>query len=199
MSNEMAIESEVLFAHLNRIERQNAEILTLLQGKKTGPTIKKGRSNQSVETPDWLVDACRDRFGDIVVDLAASKSNTKCERFFDEEQNSLVQDWTEVLGGDVGWLNSPFDPAKPWAEKCRIETMRGAKIIYLCQASVGSKWFRENIQGRALILTIPRIKFVGEQQTFMKDLVLACFNLGEPKTEHWDVKEPAEELEAAAE
>jgi phage N-6-adenine-methyltransferase len=191
--------SEQLSAQLNRIERQNAEILTLLQGKKTGPTIKKGRSNQSVETPDWLVDACRDRFGDIVVDLAASKSNTKCERFFDEEQNRLVQDWTEVLCGDVGWLNSPFDPAKPWAEKCRIEAMRGAKIIYLCQASVGSKWFRENIQGRALILTIPRIKFVGEQQTFMKDLVLACFNLGEPKTEHWDVKEPAEELEAAAE
>jgi len=171
--------TEAIEAQLNRLERKLDEAMDLFRGKRSGPTIKKGKSSQVVSTPMWFVDALEDRFGEIVFDLAASESNKKRDRYFDEKQNSLVQDWTAALDGGVGFLNSPFSPAVAWATKCSYEAERGAKLLYLCQASMDTVWFAENIMGKARVYTL-RIAFDGEPDPFPKGLALCAFNLGEP-------------------
>lgn len=142
-----------------------------------GPTIRRGKSKQDHPTPWNFIRACEHRFGPIVFDLAASHGNQKAPRYFTKEDDSFKQDWHKIPGNL--YLNPEFANIAPWAEKCALEGERGAKILFLTPASIGSNWFAEFCHRRALVLALNgRITFEGMDDPYPKDCMLTCFGFG---------------------
>jgi phage N-6-adenine-methyltransferase len=141
----------------------------------TMPAQKPGQSEQCVGTPWEFINAVDDRFGQFSWDLAASPVNAKCETYFTEEHNSLIQYWHKIQGNL--WLNPPFGDIEPWAAKCCAESKLGANIFMLVPASVGSNWYKDYVHNRAYVLALsPRVKFVGHAHAYPKDLMLVIYN-----------------------
>ncbi len=152
-------------------------------------------SKQDYGTPFAVVRALESKLGErISFDLAASAHNTKHERYFTEEQNSLAQDWRKLDG--LLWLNPPFADARPWVRKCKEESAKGARIASLTLASVGSAWFAEECYGNCRVLLMrPRIVFdgmepnpkTGKVDPFMKDCMICIWDRNiQPIIELWD-------------
>lgn len=145
------------------------------------PKQNKGQSKQDYETPDCFMTAISRVFGKPQVDLAASNNNTKCTIFLTEGADSLIKNWAEdfILKQYkplLCWLNPPFANIKPWAKKCAEESEKGAKILMLVPASVGSNWFKNYVYEIAHVLFLsPRMKFVGCKNPYPKDLMLVAY------------------------
>ena len=139
------------------------------------PQQKPGRSKQDYQTPADLMAAVVKRFGFLQCDLAATEETARCSRFISPEQDSLKTAW-DISTGRYQWLNPPFADIAPWAEKCMKEAERGAWILLLTPASVGSEWFRKYIHRNALVLALnPRLTFVGETTPYPKDCMISVF------------------------
>lgn len=146
--------------------------------KPTGASLNRGGSRQDYETPSDFISAVEHRFGLISCDLAARPDNAKGPIWFDETTNSLSIDWHKT--GGALWLNPPFDNIAPWAEKCAAESSKGAKILFLTPASVGSNWFAKFVFKKANVLFLnKRLQFVGAKDAYPKDCILSCFGYGE--------------------
>jgi phage N-6-adenine-methyltransferase len=140
------------------------------------PRQKPGRSKQDYATPKDFLAAVERRFGVIRTDLAAGAENAVAPVHFDEQQNSLIQDW-DVLKG-VAFCNPPFADLAPWAEKCSSVRDRRAWTLLLTPAAVGSEWMADHVLGKALLLFLsPRLCFDGKN-AYPKDLTLAAFGFG---------------------
>lgn len=147
------------------------------RGPRKAPRQKPGKSRQDQGTPWPFIRAVEARFGEFAWDLAASESNAKARMWLDEEGDSLKVHWASLVGNL--WLNPPFGNIAPFAEKCAIESARGAKIRMLVPASVGTIWFREFVHRRAYVLFLsPRLTFLGEKDPFPKDLLLCVYERG---------------------
>jgi len=147
---------------------------------KLGPTVRRGKSKQNYGTPPAFIRAVEKRFGKIVCDLAADGSNAKCERFFNEEADSLKQPWAEAFPTGLLWLNPPFSNIEPWAAKCSTESARRHGLIaLLTPASIGTDWFACHVNRQAMVLGLrPRLVFEGEENGYPKDLQLAIYGFG---------------------
>lgn len=142
----------------------------------SGAQFNRGGSRQDYETPLDFISAVKGRFGPLEADLAATKENTKANMFITPEQDSLLPKWEwSLLDGNL-WLNPPYSNIAPWARKCHIQSSKGAKILFLVPASVGSEWFRRSVFNSALVLFLsPRLKFVGAKDPYPKDCILCCY------------------------
>ena len=165
------------------------------------PVQKPGRSVQEVGTPRALLDAVEARFGRLVWDLAADESNHVTPGWSGPgskvQYDSLVGPWWALPPGLL-WLNPPFANIADWAEKCAcwrdIDAGSAMKqrIALLVLASVGTNWFAEHVDGRALVLFLrPRLTFVGHVDPYPKDLLLAIYGLP-PGYECWKWNERRE-------
>lgn len=78
----------------------------------SGPTINRGGSEQSVETPDEFIAAVERKFGPLVLDLACTRQNSKApEGIYYPEGDSLQIPWSvisTVRAGGLCWLNPEF-------------------------------------------------------------------------------------------
>jgi hypothetical protein len=133
-------------------------------------------SKQDHPTPWIFMSAVEQRFGLVEIDLAATAKNTKAGRFITPKQNSLKQDWDALLKGGLGYLNPPFDPIAPWADKCVEEAIKGTRFVMLTQASVDSNWFWKIFPYCTVYALHPRVTFIGSKQGFPKPLILSAFN-----------------------
>lgn len=151
------------------------------------PRQKPGKSRQDYETPQELIDAVEARFGVIGFDLAASKNNSVADEYFDLKSNALDarRSW-ELPGVEVAWLNPPFGRIGPWAKRCA--DVRNLRRWTLLLAPLGSQdWACEHVWGKAFVLKLRgRVRFVGEEQGFIKDLMLACYGYGVSGEAFWD-------------
>lgn len=138
--------------------------------------INRHKSKQDHATPWAFISAVTLRFGDIAIDLAATSKNAKAERFISPRENSLKQDWTALLKGELGYLNPPFDPIAPWADKAIEEAKKGARFVLLTQASVDSNWFWKIFPYCTVYALRQRITFIGSKYVFPKPLMLSAFN-----------------------
>jgi len=157
---------------------------------RTMPIQKPGSSKQNYGTPREFIQAVENRFGKLICDLAASKENTKCEKFFDEKDNSLNQNWAELYPENNLWLNPPFGGIGVWAKKCYEESQkRQGLILFLTPASVGTNWFYDYVHQKAMVLALsPRLVFEGETSSFPKDLMLSCYGMGLKGFDVWKWK-----------
>ena len=75
-------------------------------------------------TPQSLFDELNAEFG-FTLDACASEWNHKVDNYFDEAQNSLVQDWKGVV-----WMNPPYGRTiKEWMKKA-YESARGGGQLW---------------------------------------------------------------------
>lgn len=130
------------------------------------------------------------RFGRPHFDLAAQYDNAKASDWYDPENDSLKQAWHQLpyLPSGLLWLNPPFSNIAPWAAKCAEESAKGARILFLVPASVGSNWYAQHVHGKALVLFLNgRLKFVGAKDPYPKDCLLAVYG-EQPGFEVWKWK-----------
>jgi phage N-6-adenine-methyltransferase len=179
--------SGATIADLARWRREADEATAIVRARhRQMPTQKPGKSFQAYETPLEFIDAVKKRFGikHFAYDLAASAANTKATLYFDEAVDSLKQDWSK-LRGDL-WLNPPYAHIAPWAEKCAASAINGSRrrIFLLVPAAVGSNWFAQHVDGKALVLLLNgRICFDGKAP-YPKDCILAVYG-AKPGYEVW--------------
>lgn len=155
--------------------------------RRVMPAQTPGDSEQNYPTDRRLIRAIeRDRrFGPLVWDLAANETNAVCDLWIGEEQDSLRVNWSQLSTGLL-WLNPPFGNIAPWARKCALESQRGARILFLTPASVGSNWYWDHVAENALVLALtPRLVFEGETDPYPKDCILSCFGFGVTGLYRW--------------
>lgn len=163
--------------------------------KKTGPSINRGSSNQSYETPPEFMGAVVRRFGRMDFDLACDIGTRKAGRYFTEQDNALIQDW-HLLDGWL-WLNPPFSDIGTWAKKCAEESQYGAKILFLVPASTGSGWYWNYVKPYAHVLHLrQRLTFMGATDGYPKDMVLCVYAYGLTGESSWSwlTKEAAKQV-----
>lgn len=145
---------------------------------------------QDYETPDDFFEAC----GRLVcsgiddsafrVDLAAHYENTKCSRFFNESENSLVRPWHKNYGWL--WLNPPFCDIKPWAQKCVEESKKGAKIVMLTPIET-TEWAQLCFSNADVRLLVGRLTFKPMTTCFPKPCMISIFDKSRvPSISLWD-------------
>jgi site-specific DNA-methyltransferase (adenine-specific) len=121
-------------------------------------------------------------FGKLAWDLAADETNTQCQYWYNEQQDSLKQEWHKLKG--MLWLNPPYANIRPWVLKCLTEKRLGASILLLVPASVGSEWFASYVHREATVLFLsPRLSFDGKNP-YPKDLMLCHFNPDFDRNDH---------------
>ena len=151
------------------------------------------KSVQTQVTPMYFIERLGRRFGvDFTLDLAATDENHRCPDWFTEAQNALTQDWAArlVTLDMCAWLNPPFRGVGPWMKKCGEESAKGCKIISLTLASLGTGWYRDHVEGKALSLVLrDRIIFEGEKDPFPKELMISLWGFGMSGLGFWSWKE----------
>ncbi len=143
----------------------------------TMPKQKPGRSKQDYGTPEEFLLAATSKLGikTWARDLAASDENAVTFPYFTEEQNSLVQCWSDMTAWQ--WLNPPYSDIRRWVQKAYGASLEGAQIAVLIPASVGANWWRDWVHEKAHVLCLNgRIKFVGATGLYPKDCALLLYS-----------------------
>lgn len=150
------------------------------------PAQKPHSSKQTYATPREFIDAVQAKFGSIAFDLAAERetSVTGPLACFTKEDDALEQEWAGEIR-DWLWLNPPFGDIGSFAEKCAAESAKGARILMLVPASIGSNWFRDHVLGKAMVFGLnPRMSFDGKSP-YPKDLMLCVYANGVHGFDQW--------------
>lgn len=114
------------------------------------------------ETPQTFFDELNREF-DFNLDPCADETNHKCEKYFTEEENGLLQDW----GGCRVFCNPPYGSSiKDWVAKCYHEGHKEETlVVLLIPARTDTTYFHDYIEHRAEIRFVRgRLKF-GDSKT----------------------------------
>jgi phage N-6-adenine-methyltransferase len=147
------------------------------------PRQKPHRSKQDYSTPANFIVATKAllKIDAFTFDFAADASNTKAKRFWSEQENSLVKtpkQWAAQIKRGFGWLNPPFAEIGPWAKRCQQTKVLGGSIAFLIPAAVGANWFRDYVDGHAMVLFLNgRLAFMADRpgDLYPKDCILALY------------------------
>lgn len=160
----------------------------------------RAESNQCWRTPPEFLAAVQRRFGHIDFDLAATTGHEVTRHnvirgpdgkvlagpHFSPEDDSLAQDWRALTHTRVAWLNPPFANIAPWAKKVTECSGLPRWTLMLVPASMGSKWWANYVLGKTMVFGVPRMKFVGADHLYPKDLALVCSGYGVSGCGYWD-------------
>lgn len=114
-------------------------------------------------TPQTFFDELNREF-DFNLDPCADETNHKCEKYFTEEENGLLQDWG---GGCRVFCNPPYGSSiKDWVAKCYHEGHKEETlVVLLIPARTDTTYFHDYIEHRAEIRFVRgRLKF-GDSKT----------------------------------
>ena len=116
-----------------------------------------GRSDiQEWETPDWMFELL-DREFHFDIDVCASESNAKCEKYFGEEDDGLSHQWDGVC-----WMNPPYGREIPqWMAKAKEEASKGKTVVCLVPARTDTEWWWDNCIGGEIRFIRGRLTFEG--------------------------------------
>lgn len=148
-------------------------------------------TKQDWRTPPEFIDAVQRRFGAIGFDLAATTGEQVgiLGQHYSPEQDSLSQSWGAHLTIGAAWLNPPFAHIRPWVEKLDTECRDLSRwTLCLVPASMGSKWWGKHVLNKCFALGVTRMKFVGADSIYPKDLALLCYGFGVSGHGFWDWK-----------
>lgn len=96
------------------------------------------------ETPQVLFDTLNEEFK-FELDVAASKTNHKCKKFYTPKDNGLIMPWS-----DSNWCNPPYGrQIYNWVKKANDElTNKQNLTVMLIPARTDTKWFHEFIYNK---------------------------------------------------
>lgn len=125
-------------------------------------------------TPQSLFDQLNAEFH-FTLDPCASDENKKCEKYFTESENGLLQDW----GNERVFCNPPYGRSiGNWVKKC---AEHDDLAVMLIPARTDTKWFHEYIykNPRVRIRFLPgRVKFQGASNSAPFPSMVVIFNGG---------------------
>ena len=108
-------------------------------------------------TPQDLFDELNKEFS-FTLDPCATRENAKCDKYYTEEDNGLIQDWSN----DIVFMNPPYGREIPkWIEKAFYESERGSIVVCLVPARTDTRYWWDYIFPYAEIRFIKgRVKFI---------------------------------------
>jgi len=131
---------------------------------------------QDWDTPQLLFDKVNKEFN-FEWDLAASKENTKCPKFFTQQDDGLKQKWEGVC-----WLNPPYGDKSSkmvdWIKKAYNDTQLNSEltVVMLIPARTNTKWFHQFCMKAAELKFIcGRPKFGDGKHGLPQPLILVVF------------------------
>ena len=110
------------------------------------------------ETPQDFFDKLNEEFH-FTLDPCANEKNHKCEKYFTEKENGILQDWS----GEIVYCNPPYSAKEQdaWVRKC-YEESRHATVVMLVPARTDTERFHKYILPNAEIRFLKgRLTFVG--------------------------------------
>jgi site-specific DNA-methyltransferase (adenine-specific) len=109
-------------------------------------------------TPQDLFDKIHKAFN-FTLDPCANKDNTKCSKFYTEEDNGLSKQWA----GEMVFCNPPYSKIKDWVAKCYQEShdWGNTRVIMLIPARVDTRYFHDYVfkYAKAICFIKGRLKF----------------------------------------
>ena len=111
-------------------------------------------NNDDWATP-WHIFKHYDRTYHFTLDVAASRSNAKCQKYFTKQIDGLKQKWTGTC-----WLNPPFSDIEKWCKKAYESAKAGATVVALLPVRTDTKWFHDHVSHGHVKLLQGRITFV---------------------------------------
>jgi site-specific DNA-methyltransferase (adenine-specific) len=109
-------------------------------------------------TPQEFYDGLNKRYN-FTLDPCATAQNTKCPKFFTEQDDGLTQDWS----GNTVYVNPPYSNVKAWVNKALIESRKpDTTVVMLVAARTDTKFFHDYCTKANQIFFIKgRLKFGG--------------------------------------
>ena len=97
-------------------------------------------------TPQDFYDELNNEFG-FTLDPCADEYNHKCNKYFTEGDDGLLQDW----GGEIVFCNPPYGKAiKDWVRKAYIEGCKpNTTVVMLIPARTDTQYFHDYIDHEA--------------------------------------------------
>ena len=126
--------------------------------------------NQEYATPIELFKVLNDEFA-FTIDLCADENNKKVDKYYSEEENSLIQDWKGVC-----WMNPPYKDMKNWIIKAYEESVKHNSIIVcLIPARTNTRWWHEYCMKGEIRFIKGRPKFGGCKHGLPQPLAIVIF------------------------
>lgn len=131
-----------------------------MSGPNSDPAVS---SQQSYRTPPDFLARVQRKFGVVLTfDLACTAENfipSSLNGFCYPDQDALASAWPTMPAGEAAWCNPPFNRSSAFA-RVASESPH-CRSLMLIPASVGSTWFAEHVDGKALVVFLrPRIVFL---------------------------------------
>lgn len=109
-------------------------------------------------TPDLFFRRLDERFN-FGLDSCAEAWNAKCDRYYSEKTNGLLQPWESWT-----WCNPPYSKILYWYAKASMEASKGNSSVLLTFARTDTKAFHKYAMLASEIIFIKgRLKFVNPE------------------------------------
>lgn len=90
------------------------------------------------ETPQELFDELNAEF-QFELDVCATPENAKCEKYYTQRENGLLQRWKGVC-----WMNPPYGRViGEWVKKAYESALNGSTVVCLVPARTDTKWWHD--------------------------------------------------------
>lgn len=128
-------------------------------------------TNQAWETPDSIYTPLNEEFN-FTLDVAASAVNTKCQKYFDEDNDGLSKSWQ----GEICWMNPPYNKVGKWIKKAYEEAiLQGATVVCLVQSRTNTNWWHNYCMKGEVRFVRGRPKFKGCVHGLPQPLAIVIF------------------------
>ena len=139
-------------------------------------------------TPDDLFNTLDNEFN-FTLDPCTNGENNKCDKFYTEKENGLIQDWSK----DIVFVNPPYGrQISQWIEKAYNESLKGSKVVCLIPSRTDTKYWHDFIFNKASEVRFikGRLKFGGSKNSapFPSAIVVYDNNFNNTKYSTYDYR-----------
>lgn len=127
----------------------------------SGPNSKPEVGQQNYRTPASFLTAIKRRFQIASIDWDCACTATDCVGesggYTYPAVDALAQDWRELaLPGVTAFFNPPFAQSGAF---CAKAASSGARVLGLIPVAIGTKWWRQHVHQKAVVVGVGRIVF----------------------------------------
>lgn len=139
-----------------------------------GKENKFESTSTEYETPDYLFEPLKIEF-DIILDVCATRKNTKCKLFFTKVEDAFSKEWHEY--GNC-WMNPPWGKElKKWVRKAYEESRKGITVVCLLPVRSNTNWWHDYCLKGEIRFLKGEIKFKGMERGLWLPCAIVIFKL----------------------